>query len=280
VGPGAGRQGAAKAAELAGKLADVAVETAKTLAAQAAQAAAAAAQYQAEAGALTRAWAKQLARKVIKVARAIGRVIKKAAKKIGRAAVAVGKAAYKYSGAQDVVSCVTNPTLAGCVKAAITVALTVGTAGEGEVAEIGLNAAEHAGENIAEGAGGEAVRDFAHGTSLENAQHIMSNGLDEAAARAASTGGRYAQRGAFFSFEVSPSAQEGVQLAYEMGLKRGTSQCVVLICRLPASTVSQLEKEGLVRTGSIPGVDLPETVFSPAAFSRINRVAEWKLLKP
>jgi hypothetical protein len=115
---------------------------------------------------------------------------------------------------------------------------------------------------------------------LENAQNIMSNGLDEGAARAASTGGRYAQRGAFLAFEVPLTEQEGVQLAYEMGFRKGASQCVVLICRLSALTVSQLEKDGLVRTGSIPGVGLPETVFSSAAFDRINQVAEWKLLKP
>jgi hypothetical protein len=38
-----------------------------------------------------------------------------------------------------VVSCVTHPSLAGCAKAALTVALTVGTAGEGEAVEVGLN---------------------------------------------------------------------------------------------------------------------------------------------
>jgi hypothetical protein len=77
-------------------------------------------------------------------------VLKKIGHEVRRAAVAVAKAAYKYSGAQDVVSCVTHPSLAGCAKAALTVALTVGTAGEGEVAEIGLNAAEHAAETAGE----------------------------------------------------------------------------------------------------------------------------------
>jgi hypothetical protein len=153
-------KGAAKAAESLGKLADTAVNAAKSLAAQAAQAAAAAPQYQAEAGALARALTKEVAHKIGKVIRAVGRVVKKAAKKLGRAAVAVGKAAYKYSGAQDVVSCVTNPTLAGCAKAALTVALTVGTAGEGEVAEIGLNAAEHVGEDVAENAGAHTAEDL------------------------------------------------------------------------------------------------------------------------
>jgi pretoxin HINT domain-containing protein len=87
--------------------------------------------------------------------------VKKAAKAVGRAAVVAAKAAYKYSGAQDVVSCVTDPTVAGCVKAAITVALVVGTAGEGEVAEIGLNAAEHVGEDVAEDAGSNVLKDAA-----------------------------------------------------------------------------------------------------------------------
>jgi hypothetical protein len=72
---------------------------------------------------LAAAYAKQMARKVAKAARAVGRVLKKAAKVVGRAAVAVAKAACKYSGAQDVVSCVTHPLLSSCVKAAVTVAL-------------------------------------------------------------------------------------------------------------------------------------------------------------
>jgi hypothetical protein len=54
----------------------------------------------------------------------------------------------------------------------------------------------------------------------------------------------------------------------------------VLVCRLPASTVSELEKAGLARTGSIPGMGVPETVFSPGAFSRINQEAQWQLIKP
>jgi len=136
-----------------------------------------------------------------------------------------------------------------------------------------------ASSNAAEGAGGATVRDFAHGTSLENAQSILNNGLNEGAARAASSGGRYAQRGSFFSFEVTPSNTEGLQLAYEMGLKQ-EGECVVLVCRLPASTVSELENAGLVRTGAIPGVSIPETVFSPGAFARINDEATWQLIKP
>src|SRR6266567_6774816 len=79
--------------------------------------------------------------------RAVARAVKKVAKKVAHAAVAVAKAAYKYSGAQDVVSWVTNPHLSSCIKAAVTVALVVATAGEGEVEVAAMEAAEQAGGN-------------------------------------------------------------------------------------------------------------------------------------
>src|SRR6266576_104155 len=50
---------------------------------------------------------------------------------------------------QDVVSCVTNPHLSSCVKAAVTVALVVATAGEGEVEVAAMEAAEEAGAGVA-----------------------------------------------------------------------------------------------------------------------------------
>jgi hypothetical protein len=156
-------KGADKAAQIAGKLADAAARTAQTLEAVAARDSAEAASADSAFRSLTAAYARQEAHKLARIARATVRVLKKAGHAIGRAAVAVAKAAYKYSGAQDVVSCVTHPTLAGCAKAALTVALVVGTAGEGEVAEIGLNAAEHVGEDVAEHAaeevGGDAAED-------------------------------------------------------------------------------------------------------------------------
>jgi len=62
----------------------------------------------------------------------------------------VAKAAYKYSGAQDVVSCVTDPNLASCVKAAATVALVVATGGEGEAEVVARDAAEQGGADAAE----------------------------------------------------------------------------------------------------------------------------------
>jgi hypothetical protein len=96
-------------------------------------------------------------------------------KKVAHAAVAVAKAAYKYSGAQDVVSCVTNPHLSSCIKAAVTVALVVATAGEGEVEVAAMNAAEEAGGSLAEEEGITSlyrVSPTARGSSeLDNGLH-------------------------------------------------------------------------------------------------------------
>jgi hypothetical protein len=109
--------------------------------------------------ALTAAYAKEMARKAAAALRAAARVVKAAAKKVARAAVVVAKAAYKYSGAQDVVSCVTDPHLASCLKAAATIALVVATGGEGEVEVAAVDAAEEAGTDAAEQAGGNVVKD-------------------------------------------------------------------------------------------------------------------------
>ena len=154
-------KGADRAAELAAKLSDVASRAAGVMAAYAAQEEAIAAHDDAIAGQLAKEYAAELARKAAKIADAAKRVIKKVAKKIGKAAVKVAKVAYKASGAQDVVSCVTNPTLGECVKAAVNVALVVGTGGEGAVAEVGVDVAEGAAEHLGEEGVADAVGDAA-----------------------------------------------------------------------------------------------------------------------
>jgi RHS repeat-associated protein len=154
-------EGAATAAQIAARVADAAEHTAQVLAAYAAQEEAIAARYQAEATSLAAAYARQVARELAAAARAAARAVKKAAKVAGRIAVVVAKAAYKYSGAQDIVSCVTNPTLSSCVKAALTVALVVGTLGEGEVEVVAIDAAEDIGTDVAEDVGADAAEDTA-----------------------------------------------------------------------------------------------------------------------
>jgi hypothetical protein len=168
-------KGAARAADVAARLADAAARTARVLAAVAAREAAVAAHDDALVAKLTAAYAKQQARKLAKAARAVARAVKKAAKKVAHAAVAVAKAAYKYSGAQDVVSCVTNPHLSSCIKAAVTVALVVATAGEGEVEVAALDAAEEAGAGVAERVGAKAAESC--GLSFTaNTKVLLANG--------------------------------------------------------------------------------------------------------
>jgi hypothetical protein len=125
-------------------------------------------------------------------------------------------------------------------------------------------------------AGEEASTSFAHGTTLKAAEDISVNGLNQAKAYGASKRGLGAERGSFFTFE---QAQGAKQLAYEMGLRHEDGGAV-LICTMPSSTVKQLMAQGLMRVGDVPGIHLPETVFSPGAFDIINAVAKWRIIVP
>jgi RHS repeat-associated protein len=173
-------KGAAAASEIAARVAATAERTAQSLAAYAAEESEAAARDTATAESLAAAYAAQLARalaaaraaaeRAIKEAAAhVTRALKKAATVVRQAVVTAAKAAYKYSGAQSVVSCVTNPTLSSCVQAAVAVAgaaLTVASFGAGAAVDVGVDAAidattdvaadaaEDAGETAAEDGGG------------------------------------------------------------------------------------------------------------------------------
>ena len=167
--------GAATAAELATRAADAAARTAQQLSTYAAQESAVANRYAAEAEYLAGAYAVQQARKAkaaaLAAARAVkkaadraGRAIAKAAKVVGRAAVAVGKVAYKVSGIQSMVSCATNPSVASCVQAGISLAMDVSMVATGG-ADAGAAVAEQAIAKTVEGAGEEAVESAAEEAS-------------------------------------------------------------------------------------------------------------------
>jgi RHS repeat-associated protein len=129
----------------------------------------------------------------------------------------------------------------------------------------------------------EPFKDFAHGTTVSSAQDIVERGLDAEVAKNSSLGGRYSAKGSFFTFEINPEQTEGLQLAYEMGSRHASATgeaCVVVVCSIPKSTFDELEEAGLVRVSTIPGTDVPETVFDPGAFGRINAEAIWQVIKP
>ena len=127
----------------------------------------------AEAIYLAGAYAVQQARKAKAAALAAARAVKaaaaraaravtKAVKTVARVAVTVGKAAYKVAGIQNIVSCVTDPSVAGCVQAGISLAMDVSVVANGgtdAAAVVGEEALEEgvvgAGEAAAEGAAEE-----------------------------------------------------------------------------------------------------------------------------
>ena len=168
-------KGAADASEVADHAAAAAESTARYLAEVSAEEARTASWYEDEANSLAREYAAQVARELAAARAAAARVAREAAARVARAAkkaatvvkkaaVAVGKAVYKYSGAQSVVSCVTNPTLSSCVQAAVAVAgavLTVATGGAGAAVDVGLDAAADAATDVAVDATENAAEDAA-----------------------------------------------------------------------------------------------------------------------
>ncbi len=187
-------RGAAIAAALATRVADAAEQAARRLAAYAAAEAAIASRDQAEAESLTAAYAAQEARQLAalraaaaralkRAAARVYRAVKKAAKVVAHAAVAVGKFAYKVSGAQAVVSCVTHPNLSSCLVAAAAVAVlitTVVTAGATAEAEVAVDAAADAaaeGADAAAEGGVDAAAGGGAASGSETAGESASNAL-------------------------------------------------------------------------------------------------------
>ncbi len=51
---------------------------------------------------------------------------------------------------------------------------------------------------------------------------------------------------------------------------------------MPQATYDDLAAQGLVELRNIPGVEFPETIFSPGAFDRLNEpgAMEWFIVDP
>ena len=187
-------KGAADASEVADHAAAAAESTARYLAEVSAEEARTASWYEDEANSLARAYAAQVARELAaaraaaaRVAREaaarVARAAKKAASVVKKAAVVVGKAVYKYSGAQSVVSCVTNPTLSSCVQAAVAVAgavLTVATGGAGAAVDVGLDAAADAATDVATDVAVDASEDAAGEGATAAADDAGESAADDA----------------------------------------------------------------------------------------------------
>jgi RHS repeat-associated protein len=166
-------KGAADAADLAARVASAAERTAQRMAAYSAEESQIASRDEADAEGLSEAYAAQVARELAaaraaaeraakEAAARVARAAKKAATVVKRVAVAAGKAVYKASGIQSIVSCVTDPSLASCVQAAVAVigvALTIATGGAGAAVDVGLDAAADAATDVAVDAAADATED-------------------------------------------------------------------------------------------------------------------------
>jgi hypothetical protein len=258
-------KGAVKAADIAADLADAAARTAEILGAIAAKEAGTAAHDDAVVAALTAAYAKEMARKAAAALRAAARVVKAAAKKVARAAVVVAKAAYKYSGAQDVVSCVTDPHLASCLKAAATIALVVATGGEGEVEVAAIDAAEQAGTDAAERVAVDAAEDTAKGGADGGSTQIFRNvGPEEFDSIASS--GRFStaegqMEGKWFATQGEHAEQWGQLLNHGEG--------VTVETRIPQSVADQLFSQ----SGKLDGIG-PAYYANSEQLDLINRTMD------
>jgi len=156
-------KGASKAADAAARAASAAEQNAQRMAAESAEESAVASQDEAAAEALQSAYVPQVARELAAAKAAVARAAARAASRVERAAktagsvikkaaTTAGKAIYKASGIQSIVSCVTNPNLASCVRAAVTVvglALTIATGGLSVGVEVGVDAATDAAADAA-----------------------------------------------------------------------------------------------------------------------------------
>ncbi|HEY1734571.1 MAG TPA: RHS repeat-associated core domain-containing protein, partial [Acidimicrobiales bacterium] len=166
-------KGAAGAASLAARIASSAERTAQQMAAYSAEESEIASRDEGDAEGLAEAYAAQVARELAAARAAAERAAAKAAARIARAAkaaasvvkkvaVTAGKAVYKASGIQSIVSSVTDPSLASCVQAAVAVvgvALTVATGGAGAALDVGLDAAADAATDVAVDAAADTTED-------------------------------------------------------------------------------------------------------------------------
>jgi RHS repeat-associated protein len=123
--------------------------------------------------------------------------------------------------------------------------------------------------------GGEVLR-FAHGTSPESAESVVK-GLSAEAAAANTKGGTALAPGSFFAHEIGPASApgEGLQLAYEWGLRHSPTPAVV-IGELPGAVAKKLLKSGGLRVLDVPGMQgIPQLVFDPKAFKTVNDNVKW-----
>ncbi|GAA1311628.1 type IV secretion protein Rhs [Planotetraspora silvatica] len=122
--------------------------------------------------------------------------------------------------------------------------------------------------------------DFAHGTTTAHAENIAANGLNSAAAKAASNGGKVAQPGRFFTYRVSGGGDPNLSTAAQWGVTRNGGArdgASVVITRMCKCTYDRLVQEGHITT-RVTGEGMPEeTIFGPGALSHLEVLTHFPL---
>jgi hypothetical protein len=115
--------------------------------------------------------------------------------------------------------------------------------------------------------------DFAHGTQRTYATRIVNDGVSRDEILRHSVGSH--EPGSFFTVQIDQSNPMGaLETAAAWGARHGGAT-VVLVCRLPAAVVRELE-----RAGSLVYTDVPnQAVFRYDAFETVNRNAQWFIVR-
>ena len=131
--------------------------------------------------------------------------------------------------------------------------------------------------------GGTPKVAFAHGTHIDSADNIASNGLNAAEAAARSKGGKLSNPGAFDAHPIGPPGNpgEGLQLAYEWSF-RHAAPCDrrILVGEIDESLFLRLVDEKKISIDNIPGTEVPQWRFLPEAYNEVNNNAVWSVVNP
>ena len=204
----------------------------------------------------------------------------------GTKVIVSGTVAFAQSIAESNFNCVSNvfsgemrDATRHCLKAAAFDAVLALPGGLGLAADEGIGGGllerllhEERGSLFGDAAAEGEFVDFAHGTTLASGRSILANGLSEDVALSKTLGAR--SPGSFFTVRVDPADPDAaIETAAAWGSRHGGDVCVVM-CRLPATTVTQLERRGLLEHTEIPY----QLVFHPGSFEIVNSEARWTLI--
>ena len=123
--------------------------------------------------------------------------------------------------------------------------------------------------------------DFAHGTTVEHADGIAENGLNDAAARAAAHGGTGDKPGSLFTYQVEGGGDPNFSRAAQWGVTRNggvKDGAAVLVFRMSKENYTRLLGEGHITTQiTDETTGVVEHIFGPGAMPFLTKIADIRL---